>query len=139
MAGVSAGDKTTFVWTPDRKAYGWGFSIKRPVIVPLDDIVMISAGGRQNCAMRGDHTVWCWGFNDAGQLGHGAPDDAPEPVQVTGLPPVRGVAVGDRHACAVSEAGEVWCWGSNVHGELGAGPPDRDAHPVPQRVRAACK
>ena len=140
VAGVSAGDKTSFAWTADGKAFGWGFTIKRPLPVALDDIVMIDAGGRQNCAVRRDHSVWCWGFNDAGQLGQGAPDDAADPVRVSGLPPAREVAVGDRHACALSDAGEAWCWGSNEHGELGAGPPDQTAHPAPQRVRpAVCK
>jgi len=38
------------------------------------------------CADIDNDSVWCWGFNDYGQLGDGDLDDSSVPVRVIGLP-----------------------------------------------------
>jgi alpha-tubulin suppressor-like RCC1 family protein len=40
-------------------------------VVDLDDVVQVAMGFDFTCALRGDHTVWCWGDNYFGQLGTG--------------------------------------------------------------------
>ncbi|MFH1980584.1 MAG: CARDB domain-containing protein, partial [Pseudomonadota bacterium] len=50
----------------------------------LTDVVAISGGGNHNLAFKSDGTVWAWGGNWAGQLGNGAYELSPIPVQVHG-------------------------------------------------------
>lgn len=81
------------------------------------------------CAVLGDGTARCWGYNDDGQLGNGRrlsryPVDIPKPdltklFSVVGLTGVTQVATGDRHTCAVA-GGRVHCWGANGKGQVGA-------------------
>ncbi len=40
---------------------------------PLDGVVSLATGARHACAVRADHTVWCWGDDSGGQRGLGAP------------------------------------------------------------------
>ncbi len=135
---VAAGDKTSFAITRDGAALGWGYAVKRPVRVKLEDVVSIAAGGRLTCARRLDAAVFCWGFNDLGELGR-AGDDEMVPVPIDAASGARAVVAGDEHACALAPSGEVLCWGGNRHGELGQ-PPDAQPHPKPTRVlRGECR
>jgi alpha-tubulin suppressor-like RCC1 family protein len=67
--------------------------------VGIDGVTQIAAGADLSLALRADGTVWAWGLNDDGQLGHppatqgdtACPASAkslcnPEPHQVPGLP-----------------------------------------------------
>jgi hypothetical protein len=102
----------------------------------------LSAGFAHACAIR-DGRVYCWGNNDANQLGDGlspsarrthsgicgAHDCAPapgEPVRRrsgTGAVELTGaiaLASGHHTTCALTDTGIVWCWGSRENGyELG--------------------
>jgi alpha-tubulin suppressor-like RCC1 family protein len=78
----------------------------------------VSAGDEHTCAIRDDHTAWCWGRNDAGQLGDGTTEDRTSPVQVATRTSLVAIAPGGRHTCALGEDGSVWCWGSNDNGQL---------------------
>jgi hypothetical protein len=102
----------------------------------------LSAGNAHACAVR-DGRVYCWGTNDASQLGDGLSpterrshtglcggyDCAPAPgeavrrrsgtgaVELTG---VIAIATGHHTTCALTDASLVWCWGSRENGfELG--------------------
>jgi len=76
-----------------------------------------AVGKDHTCAVRSDGTVWCWGRNDAGQLGDGSLVDQPAPVQVMGLTGIAGIAGGDNHSCAIGAGGMVWCWGRGLLGD----------------------
>ncbi len=91
-------------------------------------ITQFSVGGRHACGVdtRGD--VWCWGDNEARQLGPATAAPASlSAVRVEMDPtgrnrfPARYVAAGDTHTCALLEAGpgRVYCWGNNRVGQLG--------------------
>jgi alpha-tubulin suppressor-like RCC1 family protein len=41
----------------------------------------VSANG-QTCATKTDGTLWCWGWNDYGQLGDGTTTNRPVPTPV---------------------------------------------------------
>jgi len=122
----------------------------KPVPVEgLTDVAHVSAGRQFVCAIKRDNSVWCWGRNDTGVLGHdpgGAGDgtctenldggaSAPcnaTPQQVPNLS-AQEVTAGTVHACAVQMDGSVACWGSNESGLLG----NRDvvgATSIPHRV-----
>ncbi len=87
-------------------------------------------------------TLWCWGANDAGQLGDGttAPHRLPAPVPgLSGV--IRATAGGtdpsNGFVCALrklaegsSPPTEVLCWGAGTEGQLGNGMAQSSATPV---------
>ena len=95
------------------------------------DVTQLSAGFRHACAVRADHSLWCWGFNFNGQLGTGSTTYEYTPVQVTALGHrVRSVAASDQHTCAITVDNSLWCWGDNSSGELGDGTTTNSLVPV---------
>ena len=105
---------------------------ERPVDVgpvPLDleaDVVQLSAGGIQSCALTEMSELWCWGGR-----GHTAVSDDGYSRRVphnedVGARRIRlgagelavEVSAGVDHTCARSDAGRVWCWGSNEFGQV---------------------
>jgi len=91
------------------------------------DIVAITAGSEQSCAVTGSRAVLCWGRGDFGQLGEDSGTARTAPMVVEGL--ASGVAaVSSRgstgsapHSCALGTNGAVRCWGFNGAGMLGDG------------------
>jgi len=66
-----------------------------PTLIPgLGDVVRFATGYEHSCAVKTDDTVWCWGDNQGGQLGHDPTTDPscsvgkcnPTPSKVIGLP-----------------------------------------------------
>ena len=51
----------------------------------------ITSGALHSCALKDDGSVWCWGYNGAGQLGIGAGADSHAPARVTSLPGTRAI------------------------------------------------
>jgi alpha-tubulin suppressor-like RCC1 family protein len=87
----------------------------------FSDVADVSVGNGTTCALRRDGTVWCWGLNDAGELGQGRGNTSANatPVRVD-IPAARSLALGAFHACAVLVDGGVRCWGSNKFAQCGA-------------------
>jgi alpha-tubulin suppressor-like RCC1 family protein len=92
--------------------------------------VAVSTSEATTCVVRSDRTVWCWGDNRYGQLGHGTTSmfisEPIQAVQVTeeGGGPLEGVvaiAAGQVHQCALKTDATVWCWGYHYYGNLGNG------------------
>lgn len=77
------------------------------------------AGGWRSCATQGQN-LYCWGENDAGQLGDGNINAFVSRVPVVDLAtfPV-SVALGFKHTCICDRNGQAWCWGLNSDGQLG--------------------
>ncbi len=90
-------------------------------------VVELGFGRRHACALRSDHTVWCIGNNEQGEVGTGSvsPTRVVEWTQVRDdvlrapITDATGLGVGAEHSCAVRAGGAVWCWGSNDSGQLG--------------------
>lgn len=75
-------------------------------------IVAVDLAGHNTCAIVMGGSLYCWGANNAGQLGNGGIMPSPTPVEVTGIgAPIAEVALGYTHVCARTDAGAVWCWG----------------------------
>jgi alpha-tubulin suppressor-like RCC1 family protein len=80
-----------------------------------------SSTGPHTCALS-EGRAFCWGSDDAGQLGNG-------PVVLSSTTPVgaavgwvlTSVAAGTHHTCALGADGAVWCWGGGSSGQLGNG------------------
>jgi alpha-tubulin suppressor-like RCC1 family protein len=114
------------------------FSLDRPDAAPDAPLPMERwasvAGGRSTCGIRLDHTLWCWGRNDSGQLGRGslaADLERTEPAQVGTDADWESVAIGVDTACAIKLDHSLWCWGDNDNGELGDGTRITKVQPVP--------
>ena len=87
----------------------------------------LASGLNFNCAIaKGDASVWCWGLNSHGQLGHDPSGDLlcsgglrcnPSPQKVPGIPAIQ-VSGGLDVACTVTTTRVVYCWGSDAYAVL---------------------
>jgi alpha-tubulin suppressor-like RCC1 family protein len=99
------------------------------------------------CVVKAAGTVFCWGLNDRGQLGHTGGELScmttvgtvlpcnPKPTAV-GLPGgvrVTQISTGPYYTCALTTMGDVYCWGANDMGQLGL-PISTTSTPIPSRV-----
>lgn len=81
------------------------------------------------CALRVGGGLFCWGDNQAGQLGQGDFTPRREPTQVgtfndwTALSVHGGPSLGmvHGHSCAIRQQ-QLYCWGDNSYGQLGVVP-----------------
>ncbi len=92
--------------------------------------MQLAAGEGHTCARADDGSVWCWGDNDAGQLGDGTDRDRDTPAQVRGLTEAVEIAAGSQHTCARRRDGSVLCWGRGAEGQLGDGASTERHQPV---------
>jgi alpha-tubulin suppressor-like RCC1 family protein len=66
--------------------------------------------------------LFCWGWNESGQLGDGTRDNRAVPTRVlAGAIRFRQVSTGFQYTCAVTTADVAYCWGSNEYAKLGNG------------------
>jgi alpha-tubulin suppressor-like RCC1 family protein len=106
--------------------------------------IAVAAGFAHSCAVTEQGNLFCWGANEAGQLGYGdtadfglLPGERPEdrgPVPL-GAKAI-GVAAGAKHTCALLEGGDVLCWGRGESGQTGRGD-GQSWGDTPQRLPAA--
>ncbi|HWA72545.1 MAG TPA: hypothetical protein VG937_09430 [Polyangiaceae bacterium] len=75
------------------------------------------------CALDENDAAYCWGSNDAGQLGTGQASVAPNSLAmpVANLGSLKRLAAGGRHACGIDSKRRVYCWGDNSKDQLGQG------------------
>ena len=95
--------------------------------ITLPAVSKVVLGQRHGCAIKDDHSLWCFGTNNARQVDPSKEAWREQPVQV-GVG-VKDVALGQQHTCAVLDSGKVRCWGSNAKGQLG---PAADGDLAPQ-------
>jgi hypothetical protein len=77
--------------------------------------------GRVSIGVKSDNTLWAWGYNDEGQLGHNNRTHYSSPVQVPGtwasnINSFGGTAY---NSAAIKTDGTLWSWGLNFLGTLG--------------------
>lgn len=102
---------------------------------PAGSWQQVSGGHYHTCGIRLDHTLWCWGRNDDGQLGArtGPADwEVAEPRQVGTDGDWERLSARDNSTCAIKADHRLYCWGDNLWGELGVG--DTKPRDVPTQV-----
>jgi alpha-tubulin suppressor-like RCC1 family protein len=151
---LNGGDAFTVALKPDGTLWSWGYNGDSrlgdgttenrtvPVRVcdtgatdcaahPFSGAVAIATGAAHTLVLKGDGTVWGWGFNGDGQVGDGTHETRSTPVPVCDvgatdcaahpLTGVVAVAAGYQHSMALKADGTVVGWGRNVDGEVGDG------------------
>jgi alpha-tubulin suppressor-like RCC1 family protein len=83
----------------------------------------VSAGHEHTCGVTTGDVAYCWGYNDAGQLGNDTSewDPHPRPVPVVGIVKFRTVLAGTGFSCGLGTGYRIHCWGANYDGQLGDG------------------
>jgi alpha-tubulin suppressor-like RCC1 family protein len=86
----------------------------------------LTVGANSNCIVSYTHAGWCWGANQAGQLGTNTLVDTETALTVkttsgTPMNTIAQVATGASHSCALTTTKGIVCWGSNSVGQLGDG------------------
>ena len=76
-----------------------------------------TSGGTAN--VKEDGTLWMWGSNAKGQLGHNNIIDYSSPVQVGSGTDWSEVLTGNNCTFATKTDGTAWVWGNNYYGKLG--------------------
>lgn len=102
----------------------------------LMDISAVAVGSKHSCALSFGGRIFCWGDNDAGQLGTGDFRSRSTAIQIkdeSGNGFFEGaisIVIGlNEHrdskkagqSCALKNTHRVYCWGENNYGQLGDG------------------
>ena len=154
---VAAGNLHACAIANDDKLYCWGANGRgelgdgtlvdhaSPTMVGASTWISVATGGGYHgcgfsnrrtcgghtCAIRSDHTLWCWGANAEGQLGDLTTTDRAMPVQVGTQIDWSAVSAGAAHSCGIRNNGQLWCWGKNSEGELGDTTTTATISPIP--------
>lgn len=100
-----------------------------PVSAPF---TAVSAGVLHSCGLTEDGAIYCWGWNQHGQLGDGSAGDRTVPVRTdAGQTVFAAVSAGGGHTCGLATDGTAYCWGLNLTGQLGDGSGLNRERPVP--------
>ena len=132
---VRAGFSHTCAITLADVAFCWGENIRgqigdgtsginrpRPVRVLGDQKwAFITGGAAHTCAVTRSDQLFCWGWNEHGQLGNGSRTNRTRPTPVSGGRLFREVEAGGEHTCGVTNGDLAYCWGRNFAGSLGDG------------------
>jgi alpha-tubulin suppressor-like RCC1 family protein len=91
----------------------------------------IAVGAFHSCAIAETAILYCWGRNDAGQVGDGSTTDRSLPTAIGGTLRFRRVTPGLNATCALTVDNVPYCWGSNAYGALGDGTQTDRLTPTP--------
>jgi len=132
---VEAGDFHSLAVLEDGSLWAWGNNGRgqlgdgsetdraEPVLIRYISgcrVRCVAAGSFHTLVLLEDGTLWSSGRNSEGQLGHGAEEDSPEQLLVSGISKARAVSAGSFHSIAIiDDDASIWAWGLNHDGQLG--------------------
>ena len=88
-------------------------------VVNISDVITLSRSNYHIIALVSDNTVYSWGRNDSGQLGHGHTNNLNSPTHIKGLFNITNVATGHDCTYVLRNDGVVSSFGNNDVGQLG--------------------
>ena len=128
FAAISAGQGTCGL-TSDSVAYCWGNNHYRPFIVSRTLKFAALSVGQHVCGIAGG-AGYCWGLNNAGQLGNGSTTSSDTPALIAGGHAFSTLSAGYLHTCGV-EGNTAYCWGDNINGAVGDSTAVNRSSPTP--------
>jgi alpha-tubulin suppressor-like RCC1 family protein len=149
-ADVSAGRLHTCGVRENGKLYCWGYGAMGQLgyvsgggdpnvpsrVGSFEDWTTVSAGGDHTCGVRANGKLYCWGFDNAGQVGDGngtTTTGPPTPRRIGSFEDWSDVSAGGAHTCGIRHDGKLYCWGGDGSGEVGNGSPSSPVD-APQRI-----
>ena len=97
-------------------------SLHLPVNFPEDvHVVKAVAGWASTCAIDSQGRLWCWGYNNYGQIGVGdvgVNHFTPQLVNLGQNQTISDVDIGEDFTCALTNLSRLYCWGYNNYGQL---------------------
>ena len=103
-------------------------SSNKPVAVSTSGVLSgltlteIAVSSEHVCALANNGRAYCWGRNDAGQLGTGATStQSTVPVAVSTSGALGTQTVTDINAYCAIAGGNPYCWSTNANGQIGNG------------------
>ena len=135
---ISVGRITTCGIDQQSNGYCWGLNQRgeigdaavalgtrqtSPHQIPTLKFKQVAAGWLHACGITTADDAVCWGANDSGQVGIGAPDTVTyrSPRTVIGGRKWKQLTVGSRYTCGLTTNDTAYCWGYNGTGQLGDG------------------
>jgi len=131
---VEGGLHSTLAIKSDGTLWNWGLNsdgqlADNTVVNKSSPIQTIAAGndwkrasssGWASAAIKGDGTLWCWGYNFFGGIGDGTVARKSSPVQtIAGGTDWKQVSCSGGSTAAIKTNGTLWIWGYNAYGQLG--------------------
>ena len=97
-----------------------------------NSFAQIDVGSSHTCALltnqNASNKMYCWGWNDNGQLGIATTELCRGTVKCSRIPlklpsnvKLISITAGSTHTCGIISTGTAYCWGSNSNGQLGDG------------------
>ncbi len=121
---------------------GDSYTVHTPVTVnmptyPPDAVEMSGADGHHSCLLASNGSIYCWGEDWNGQIGHGHYggwwDEPHGPTTLAGKAAVT-VVTGIHHTCAIAVDLTLYCWGRDDNGQVGNGEPGTDVVDSPEEI-----
>ena len=130
-SGAIKSDGTFWVWGKtnggilglNQAGAGLAESVSSPIQLGTEttwDTVSFGGNDSAGCmAIKTDGTLWSWGQNEKGTLGHNSNVDYSSPVQVSGTTWKWVNYAGEDYILAIKTDGTLWRWGGNPVGAGG--------------------
>lgn len=132
---IAVGDTHSLGIKADGTLWAWGsnfsgelgvpsFPITKsptPLLVNGNQWIDLAGATQRTMALRGDGTIWGWGWNIDGELGNGNTLPQTQAVQAGSANDWKSISAGGFTTCAIKNDGTLWSWGWNLFGDLGIG------------------
>jgi prepilin-type N-terminal cleavage/methylation domain-containing protein len=156
ILSISSGLDDSCVVASDNKVYCWGnndsgqlgnnatgqslapVAVSTSGVLSGKNLVSISNGPENTCAIDSSFSAYCWGGNSNGQIGNNSTTQSTVPVAVSNSgalsgKTVKSISTDQSNTCVIASDNFSYCWGgsANDYGENGDNTTNQSLIPVP--------